>query len=106
MQGKAAVLGDIDFVAPFAALGLDTFAVSASGEDLVEKTDMVLAGDYAMIAVAENIAPGVQRLFDVTCKKALPCVVVLPFTSESQGFASQALGRLLKMATGIDIVNK
>jgi len=30
--------------------------------------------------------------------------VVVPFTTESEGFATEALGEVLKLATGIDIL--
>ena len=30
--------------------------------------------------------------------------MVVPFTTESEGFATQALGEVLKMATGINIL--
>ena len=35
MEGKVAVLGDADFVTPFSALGLDTFAVEQQGDQIV-----------------------------------------------------------------------
>jgi len=34
MEGKVAVLGSADFVMPFSALGLDTFAVELTTEQV------------------------------------------------------------------------
>ena len=104
MEGKVAVLGDSDFVMPFSALGLDTFGVSAEPEAVIKSAKEILAARYALVVVAENIAPVAQEVFEATSQKPIPCVVTVPFTTESQGFATEALGKLLKMATGIDIL--
>jgi vacuolar-type H+-ATPase subunit F/Vma7 len=103
MTGKVAVLGDADFVMPFAALGLETFAVEQA-EQMKESARRLIEEKYALVVVAENIAATVQEVFD-TCKDApTPCVVVVPFTTESEGHATRVLGETLKMATGIDIL--
>ncbi len=104
MTGKVAVLGDADFVMPFAAMGLDTFAVEQAPEQMKESARKLIEQKYALIVVAENIAGTVQEVFD-TCRDApTPCVVVVPFTTESEGHATRVLGETLKMATGIDIL--
>ena len=56
-----------------------------------------------MVIIAENIAPAVQSVFDTVKNDAVPCVLVVPFTTESQGFAVGALQKVMKMATGINI---
>ena len=104
MQGKAAVLGDPDFVMPFSALGLDTYAVSQKTEELTDAAETIVRQRYALVVVAENIAPAVEDVFAPEQDKPTPCVVVVPFTKESQGYAVKTLGRILKIATGIDII--
>lgn len=104
MEGKVAVLGDADFVMPFAALGLDTFAVESSHEQMKDSARKLIEDKYALVVVAENIAPVVQEVFDTRKEAATPCVVVVPFTTESEGHATRMLGETLKMATGIDIL--
>jgi len=104
MEGKIAALGDSDFVMPFSALGLDTFAVSDKAEDIINSATTILKARYALVVVAENIAPVAQEVFEATSQQPIPCVVTVPFTTESEGFATEALGKLLKMATGIDIL--
>ena len=42
MEGKVAVLGDADFVMPFSALGLDTFAVNQESEEVVESAKKII----------------------------------------------------------------
>ena len=104
MEGKVAALGDSDFVMPFSALGLDTFVVSDKAEDIVNSAKEILTARYALVVIAENIAPAAQEVFETASQKPIPCVVTVPFTTESGGFATEALGKLLKMATGIDIL--
>ena len=105
MEGKVAVLGEADFVMPFSTLGLDTFAVEAEAKSIVEIATEIVKQKYVLVVVAENVAPLSEEVFAGTQKKAVPCVVVVPVSSESEGFATQALGKVLKMATGIDILS-
>ena len=102
MEGKVAVLGGADFVMPFSALGLDTFPVEQ--EQIVESAKKIIDGKYALVVVAENIAKAAEQVFAAYQNKTTPCIVVVPFTTEPEGFATKALGETLKMATGIDIL--
>ena len=104
MEGKAAVLGSADFVMPFAALGLDTFPTESDAERVQETAASVLKQKYALVVVAENIARSAQEVFEEKARDASPCVVVVPFTTEPEGIATEALGKMLIMATGINIL--
>ena len=104
MEGKIAVLGETDFVMPFSALGVDTYPVGMTAGDIVENAKQIISAKYALVVVAENVAPQTEEVFSVYKDAPTPCVVVVPFTTESKGYATQALGEVLKMATGIDIM--
>lgn len=104
MEGKAAAIGSADFVMPFTALGLDTYAVEADPVRARESAEAMLRKQYALILVAENLAPLTREVFAPAERKALPAVVIVPFTSEPSGIATEGLGRLIKMATGINIL--
>jgi vacuolar-type H+-ATPase subunit F/Vma7 len=56
MEGKIAVLGDTDFVMPFSALGVDTFAVEQTPAEISESARKIVEENYALVVVAENIA--------------------------------------------------
>jgi len=45
-----------------------------------------------------------EQVFSDYQVEPTPCIVVVPFTIESEGFATRALGEALKMATGINIL--
>ena len=104
MEGKVAVLGSTDFVMPFSALGLDTFAVSDEVEHVAKAAKEIIEKKYALVVVAENIAAQAETVFADYQNAPTPAVVVVPFTTEPEGFATEALGTVLKMATGIDIL--
>lgn len=105
MEGKAAAFGSNDFVMPFSTLGLDTFAVDPSDrEGILQNAQRIVKEKYALVVVAENIAPGAEEFFGPTQTEATPCVLVVPFTQESTGYATEALGKLIKLATGINIL--
>ena len=104
MESKVAVLGDADFVMPFSALGVDTYTVGRTDKEMVESAERVISGKYALVVVAENIAPAVEEIFSAQQDMPTPCIVAVPFTTESEGFATKALNEVLKLATGINIL--
>ncbi len=104
MEGNVAVLGSSDFVMPFSAMGLDTFETADTADQVTQQARAIIKGDYALVVIAENVAALADEVFGAYDSKVMPCVVVVPFTTESKGFATAALGRVLKMATGIDIL--
>ncbi len=104
MEGKVAVLGDADFVMPFSALGLDTFVVGHTSQEAIEVAEKIIGDKYALVVVAENIAPALEEVFSVQMDSPIPCIVVVPFTTEPTGFATAALAKSLKIATGINIL--
>ena len=55
MEGKAAAFGNIDFVKPFSALGLDTFVAGEGRQEIVTKAKEVIDGQYGLILVAEEL---------------------------------------------------
>lgn len=104
MEGKIAVIGSTDFVMPFSALGVDTYTVGLSVGDIEENANKIISEKYALVVVAENIAAHANEVFSACEDMPTPCIMVVPFTTESEGFATQALGEVLKMATGINIL--
>ncbi len=106
MEGKIAVLGGADFVMPFSALGMDTFAVEHEQDEILERATKIIDDKYALVVVAENTAKVAEQVFAACHNKTTPCIVVVPFTTEPEGFATKALGQTLKMATGIDILQE
>lgn len=89
---------------PFSALGVDTYPVEPQREQVAETAERIVDADYALVVVAENVAPLAEEAFEETQGRATPCIVVVPFTTASEGFATEALGKALMLATGINIL--
>ena len=106
MEGKVAVLGDSDFVMPFSALGLDTYPVSDAPGEIAETARKIIENRYALVVVAENTAVAAEEVLSTRLKDPMPCIVVVPFTTESTGFATRSLSSVLRMATGVDIMRE
>jgi vacuolar-type H+-ATPase subunit F/Vma7 len=106
MENKVAVIGGSDFVMPFSALGVDTFAVTDEPKSITDNAREILEQKYALVVVAENIAQQAENVFSAIRQKTLPCVVIVPFTTASQGFATASLGHALKMAMGINVLKE
>jgi V/A-type H+-transporting ATPase subunit F len=104
MQGKVAILGDADFVMPFSALGVDTYPVGDTAEQMRESADKIVSGKYALVVVAENIAKAVGEVFSAYQDAPTPCIIMVPFTIEPTGIATMELGKAIKVATGINIL--
>jgi vacuolar-type H+-ATPase subunit F/Vma7 len=104
MENTIAVLGSSDFVMPFSALGVDTFDVTEERQSIINGAKKILEEKYSLIVVAENVAPQAEQVFVAVRQKTLPCVLVVPFTTESEGFATQSLGKALKLAMGVNVL--
>ncbi len=105
MEGKVAVLGDVDFVMPFSALGVDTFTAGSVSEETVKIAEKIIEDRYTLVVIAENIAPVVEDTFAARIDSPTPCVIVVPFATEPKGYAIAALAKSLKLATGVDILH-
>ncbi|MBN1795481.1 MAG: hypothetical protein JW804_02300 [Sedimentisphaerales bacterium] len=104
MEGKIAAIGNVDFATPFSALGVDTYAVGDETDSIISTAKEVLENKYTLVILAENIAEKAEAVFLSVQNKPLPCVIVVPFTTEPSGVATESLRHTLKMATGIDIL--
>ena len=104
IKGKVAALGRSDFVMPFSALGVETFAADEGPQNIKDTARRILRQKYSLVIVAENIAPDAKEVFESVQKEPTPSVVVVPFTTEPQGFATKELGEVIKLATGINIL--
>ena len=104
MEGKIAVLGDTDFVLPFSALGVDTYLAGETHEQIIEAAKKIMTDKYALIVVAEDKFKVVEEVLAAYKNLPIPCIIAVPFTTESKGLATKALGKVLKMATGISIL--
>ena len=102
--GKIAVIGDEGSVELFAAAGADTFPTSNEADTLRTLKSLV-AKNYAVIYITENVAVFVEKQLGEL--KKVPFPVVIPITSASggNGFGLKNIKRNVEKAIGADILS-
>jgi V/A-type H+-transporting ATPase subunit F len=109
---KIAIIGPLDTVSGFKALGVDSFQAQTTKEALEQlkfikqetlnpESDM----NYAIVCIIENLVAGFDQAdYAKIVEGPLPAVVILPGPEGSQGFAISRLRRLAEKAVGSAII--
>jgi V/A-type H+-transporting ATPase subunit F len=109
---KIAIVGPLDTVSGFKALGVDSFQAATADEALEQLRtikQMTLDPDsttkYAIVCIIEDLVTLVdQAEYAKVVEGALPAVVLLPGPEGSSGFAIERLRRLAEKAVGSSII--
>ena len=102
MSGKIAILGKGESVYAFKAAGVDAF-VAESVEKSREKLRL-LAKDYAVIFITDDLAKKMDGLIERMNESAYPVIVPLPGENGSNGYAEGKLKERMERALGVDIL--
>jgi V/A-type H+-transporting ATPase subunit F len=104
---KIAVIGGMDTVMGFKALGLETFPVSGA-EDARHVMHRLTTSEsdekYAIIYVEENLAQALSAEIDKFKDSVTPAVILIPGREGSTGQGLTALHEAVKRAIGADIL--
>ena len=109
---KIAIIGPVETVSGFKALGVDVFAAQTAHEALEQFKHIkqqTLSDDqndkYAIVCIIEELVATVdQAEYARAVAGALPAVVLLPGPEGSSGFAVDRLRRLAEQAVGSTII--
>lgn len=100
---KVAVLGDIDSIYGFSALGLEVFG--ASDEETAKKAFSKLAsGEYAVIYITEACAEFLQEEIEKTADSTTPAVILIPGIKGNTGKGIENVRNSVIKAVGSDII--
>lgn len=100
---KIAVLGDYASIYGFAALGLDTFPVADAQEG--QKTfRKLIAGEYAVIYVTENLAEQLKEEIEKRKEQLMPAIILIPGVSGNTGAGIKGVSQNVEQAVGSDIL--
>ena len=100
---KVAVLGDMDSILGFLAIGFSVFAVSCADE--VDKTITNLAAeDYAIIYITEQAARYSQAVIDKYRDVMVPAIILIPGKNGSLGMGQANVKKSVEKAVGADIL--
>ena len=102
---KIAVIGGIDTVIGFKALGLDTFPVS-DAQEAKQVFGKITGPDenYAVIYLEENLSKDLSAEIARYTEKVTPAIILIPGRDGSQGLSLNALHEAVRRAIGSDIL--
>jgi len=100
---KIAVLGDYDSIYGFAALGLDTFPVTAH-EQAATQLARLAGGDYGIIYITENWAGELAHEIAKYEEQITPAIIQIPGVSGNTGEGIAAVKKSVETAVGSDIL--
>jgi len=102
---KIAVMGGIDTVMGFKALGLDTYPVSDPDEARRVFLKITAPDEkYAVIYLEENLSQALSNEIARFTNKVTPAVILIPGREGSQGLSLNALHAAVLRAIGTDIL--
>lgn len=100
---KVAVLGDIDSIYGFSALGLEVFGVS--DEETAKKAfSKLISGDYAVIYITEACAEFLSEEIEKTAENTTPAVILIPGIKGNTGKGIENVRNSVIKAVGSDII--
>jgi vacuolar-type H+-ATPase subunit F/Vma7 len=99
---KIAIVGQMDQILAFTALGLETYPVS-DGPAAASKVEELSVEGYAVILVQERFFGALDDVLAKYSAEVTPCIAAIPGSAGSQGLALEALREIVKKAVGADI---
>ena len=100
---KIAVMGDVDSVLGFKALGLDVYPV-AGPEEGHETLHRLARENYAIIYMTEQLASQISGDIARYQDSVTPAIIMIPGKSGSLGLGTDALQSSVERAVGADIL--
>ncbi|MDI6840703.1 MAG: V-type ATP synthase subunit F [bacterium] len=103
MSTKIATIGERDVILPFKAIGAEVFPV-LNVKDAHEILERLIKEDFGIILITDDLLPHIRDLLVQTKGTAVPCIVPIPGSKGSSGFALNEMRELIKKAVGVDIM--
>ena len=100
---KIAVLGDIDSIYGFAALGIHICPVD-SKEEAVKAFKNLVDEDYAIIYITESYYIELEAEVNQQKSHLVPAVIVIPGASGNVGIGMSNIKKIVEQAVGSDII--
>ncbi len=100
---KIAVIGDKDSIMGFKTIGVDIYPVTST-EEAVELLKKMVADNYGVIFITEELAQGMQAVLDELYKRFLPTIVLIPNSKGTLGIGIEQIRKNVEKAIGADIL--
>lgn len=102
-MSRIAVMGDIDSIYGFGALGFDTFPFTEQTE-AAKKLRELADGDYSIIYMTEALAEKLSDLIDHYREELRPAIILIPGVSGNTGNGIELVKKSVEQAVGSDII--
>lgn len=102
---KAAIIGDMNSIYGFAAIGIETFVADDPDTALKSMKSIILNEAYAVVFVTEKVYLEInEELYTLTQGKMLPAIIPIPGVSGNTGIGINNLHKMVEQAVGSDIM--
>lgn len=99
------VIGDLDSVIGFRALGMEVTAV-ADGAEARLALQKAMVEEKAVVFLTEPLAAHVADLLADAAEKMLPAIILIPSSLEATSVGLDKLRNSVRRATGMDILKQ
>lgn len=100
---KAAVMGDLDSIYGFAALGLDTYPVTDK-EEAAKILKTLAEKEFAVIYITESLQAELEKEIDRYVTNYLPAIIPIPGVFGNTGKGMRNVKKSVERAVGSDII--
>ena len=100
---KIAVLGDIDSIYGFSALGIHISPVN-SVEEAAKALKMLANEQYAIIYVTESYYIKLEAEINQYKTSIIPAIIVIPGATDNIGIGMSNIKKIVEQAVGSDII--
>lgn len=102
---RIAVVGDLDSIMGFKAVGYTTSAVK-DGEEAREAIKNLASEGYAIIFVIESVIKGAEDIIEEFRGRLTPAIIPIPGNRGSTGIGMQWVKKAVERAVGADILKQ
>lgn len=100
---RAAVMGDMESIQGFAAVGLDVF-VCDHAQEAAGVFRRLCGGEYGVVFLTETLAQALEKELDRLEEAPLPAVIPIPGVKGNTGIGMRRVREAVERAVGTDIL--
>lgn len=102
---KVGVIGDLDSIIGFRALGM-TVKPANEPADVLSALQVMVQERYSIVFITEPIAdnPSIQNFIEEQRQMRIPAIILIPSVREKATIGKEQLRRAVRKATGIDLL--
>ncbi|MGI6091265.1 MAG: V-type ATP synthase subunit F [Saccharofermentanales bacterium] len=102
---KVGVIGDLDSIIGYRALGMTVKPVTKPDE-VLDALQLMVDEEYAIVFLTEPLAidSSVQSFIEERRQHRIPAIILIPSAKEKTNIGKEQLRRAVRKATGIDLL--